>query len=208
MLADAKLPASVWGETVVTACTLRNVSHPTASKAQTPWELFYGSRPDLSTLRAYGSKTFVHVRKEKRNKLGFKSVTGVLVGYPFGMKGYRVYLGNNKVVTSRDCIFDERPLQYELPLHTTSDPFEIESVENVASQEELNTSDDTDSGSSGGSVSDVDNGGGNGGNRGNGNGSGASSGSDSDSGDTSESSAASSSDDEQPNMRRSSRATY
>jgi hypothetical protein len=108
MLADSKLPASLWGEGVTTACPLRKVS-PVANQIETPWELFYGARPDLSTRRAFGSKAYVHVPKEQRNKLALKSETGILVDYPLDVKGYRVYLGNNKVVTSQDCIFDKVP---------------------------------------------------------------------------------------------------
>ena len=109
MLADSKLPASLWGEAVTTACLLRNFS-PMAGKDMTPWELFYGDRPDLSTLRAFGSKAYVHIPKEKRNKLAPRSETGILVGFPIGIKGYRIYMGNNRVTVSRDVIFDERPV--------------------------------------------------------------------------------------------------
>ena len=108
MLADAGLPPSLWGEATATACYLRNLS-PMAGKDKTPWELFYGSRPNLASLRAFGSKVFVHVPKEKRNKLSPRSEVGILVGYPLGTKGYRVYMGNNRVQITRDVIFDERP---------------------------------------------------------------------------------------------------
>ena len=127
MLADAGLPASLWGEATFTACYLRNFS-PVAGKDKTPWELFYGSRPDLSTLRAFGSKVYVHVPKEKRSKLASKSEPGILVGFPLGVKGYRVYMGSNRVKITRDVIFDERPTvvrpSFSTPTETLELPFD------------------------------------------------------------------------------------
>jgi hypothetical protein len=117
-----------------------------ANQQETPWELFFGARLDLSTLRAFGSKAYVHVPKEQRNKLALKSETVILVGYPLGVKGYSVYLGNNKVVTSRDCIFDERPVAIELPLHTTSDPFIVSSVDDDSTEKQLTDAHNSGSG--------------------------------------------------------------
>ena len=51
---------------------LRSVS---ADKASSLGDLFHSNPPDLHTQRASGS-----FPKEKRNELGSKSVTGVLVG--------------------------------------------------------------------------------------------------------------------------------
>ena len=120
MLVDAGLPPTLWGETATTACYLRNFS-PVTGKDKTPWELFYGSRPNLSTLRAFGSRVYVHVPKEKRNKLAPRSEVGVLVGYPLGVKGYRVYMGGNRVQVTRDVIFDER-VNAAKPSYTSCEP--------------------------------------------------------------------------------------
>ena len=121
MLSDAGLPPSLWGEAVYTACFLRNVS-PMAGKDKTPWELFYNTKPNVSSLRAFGCKAYVHVPKEKRNKLSPRSQVGVLVGYPLGVKGYRVYMGNRRVVTTRDVLFDERPTSVRPSPAISSDP--------------------------------------------------------------------------------------
>jgi hypothetical protein len=124
MLSDAGLPPSLWGEAVYSACFLRNLS-PMAGKDKTPWELFYGCKPNVSSLRAFGSKAFVHVPKEKRNKLAPRSEVGILVGYPMGVKGYRVYMGNNRVVTTRDVIFDERPTAARPSVTASSELLEL-----------------------------------------------------------------------------------
>jgi hypothetical protein len=52
----------------------------------------------------------VHVLKEKRHKLAPVSEKGVFVGYPGGVKGYKVLRERDgKVIVARDVIFDERP---------------------------------------------------------------------------------------------------
>lgn len=108
MLADTELHVKLWGEAVSCANYLRNRS-PVAGKAKTPWELFFGTVPDLSHLRTFGATAYVHVPKEKRTKLDFKSETGFMVGYGINTKGYRIYMGGSRVVTARDVVFDERP---------------------------------------------------------------------------------------------------
>jgi transposase InsO family protein len=108
MQADAGLPQEMWGEAVTTANYLRNRS-PVTGKDKTPWELFHGSEPDVSNLRVYGAKAYVHIPKEKRSKLDFKSEEGVMVGYGYpSTKGYRILMPDGSVTTSRDVIFDEK----------------------------------------------------------------------------------------------------
>ncbi len=105
MLSEAKLSQRLWGEAAHTTNTLRNRS-PVAGKDKTPWELFFGVKPDVSFLRPFGTKAFVLIPKEKRSsKLSSVSTTGVLVGYAPGLNGYRVLVGNSKVISSRDVVF-------------------------------------------------------------------------------------------------------
>ncbi len=105
MLSEAKLSQRLWGEAAHIANTLRNRS-PVAGKDKTPWELFFGVKPDVSFLRPFGTKAFVLIPKEKRSsKLSSVSTTGVLVGYAPGLNGYRVLVGNSKVISSRDVVF-------------------------------------------------------------------------------------------------------
>jgi hypothetical protein len=65
-----------------------------------------GNRPDVGHLRVFGSKAFVHIPKEKRNKLDFKGAPGHMVGYSINSKGYRILMEGNYVIDSRDVIFE------------------------------------------------------------------------------------------------------
>ena len=58
----------------------------------TPYELWYGCKPDVSFMRVFGSPAFVHVPDERRNKFDPKCRKTVLVGYDsLTDKVYRVY---------------------------------------------------------------------------------------------------------------------
>lgn len=107
MLAESYyLPAATWGEAVTTANYLRNLS-PATGKSLTPMELFTKTKPSVSHLRTFGSKAYVHIPDEKRNKLDFKTEPGIMVGYSVNGKGYRIMLADFSVVDSRDVIFNE-----------------------------------------------------------------------------------------------------
>ena len=69
---DADLPAELWAEAVDTANYIRCRS-PVANRPKTPWELFYGIKPDVSHMRTFGATAYVYVPKEKRHKLDDRS---------------------------------------------------------------------------------------------------------------------------------------
>jgi uncharacterized protein (DUF2164 family) len=112
MLADAGLPKKAWAEATSTANYLRNVS-PVSGRSRTPWELMHmhGVKPDISGLRVFGARTFVHIPKQLHQKLDAKSEQGHLVG--FAGKAYRVLLPGGRVRVTRDVIIDETKSQSE-----------------------------------------------------------------------------------------------
>ncbi|GLI61680.1 hypothetical protein VaNZ11_004116 [Volvox africanus] len=106
LLAESQLPQCMWAEAVSTANYLRNIS-PVSGRPCTPYEAFSGEHPDVSHLRVFGCTAYVHIPKEKRNKLDPVSRKGVLVGY--GDAGqYRILFSDNVVSVHSDVTFDER----------------------------------------------------------------------------------------------------
>ncbi|KAJ9513562.1 hypothetical protein QJQ45_006125 [Haematococcus lacustris] len=73
----------------------------------TPWELFFGEKPNLAALRVFGARAYAHVPEHMRSKLGFKAVQGVMVGYEPGSKAYRVLVPGGKILITKDVVFDE-----------------------------------------------------------------------------------------------------
>ncbi|GBN69354.1 Retrovirus-related Pol polyprotein from transposon TNT 1-94 [Araneus ventricosus] len=99
------LPLKLWAEAVNTAVYVLNRIDPTREKEKTPIELWSGSSFNFGYLKVFGTKCFVHVPKQRRQKLNPKSVAGLFVGYCSEKDGYRVWLKEHKIILSRDVIF-------------------------------------------------------------------------------------------------------
>ena len=50
----------------------------------TPYEAFFGVKPDVSNLRIFGSLAYVHVQKDKRGPFGSHFEKCIFLGYPDG----------------------------------------------------------------------------------------------------------------------------
>lgn len=118
MLDDAGFKRSMWNEAVLTAVHLINRSPTTAlAENRTPYEMWFGHKPNVSRLRVFGSKAFCHVPKEKRTKLDAKSQVCYLVGY--GVNGYRVWDPvRRKITIARDVVVEESESKRRVEVHT------------------------------------------------------------------------------------------
>jgi hypothetical protein len=103
----SKLPPSLWAEAIAYATyILKRI--PSSKSTSSPFEKWNGTKPNLSHLRIFGSRTFVHVPDVKRTKFQPKCIEGVLVGFCESSKAYRVYIPTQrKVLVSLDVIIDE-----------------------------------------------------------------------------------------------------
>jgi hypothetical protein len=62
-------------------------------------------------LKTFGCEEFAHVDSKNRTKLYEKSKKCIFVGYGIDEFGYRLWdFENNKIVRSRDVIFNEKVL--------------------------------------------------------------------------------------------------
>jgi hypothetical protein len=80
MLTDADLPNMFWFEALTYAVHLHNLSPTRTLKNMTPEEAWSKNKPDVSHLRVFGSKAFVHVPDSQQSKLGAKSLTCTFLG--------------------------------------------------------------------------------------------------------------------------------
>jgi hypothetical protein len=75
---------------------------------KTPEEMFTGNKPKVSHLKIFGCPVFIHIPKEKRNKLEPSGKKGIFVGYCEVSKAFRVYIpGHRHIEINRDVTFDE-----------------------------------------------------------------------------------------------------
>jgi hypothetical protein len=106
LLVHAAADPSLWKEALETATLLYNVG-PTKGRPLTPTELFYGVKPDVSSLRTFGCVAHVHIPSGQRSVFGPKTIPGMFIGYCPQSKAYRVYIGNGVWKESRDVTFLE-----------------------------------------------------------------------------------------------------
>ena len=75
---------------------------------KTSEEMFTKKKPEVSHLKIFGCLVFIHILKEKRNKLEPLGKKGTFVGYCEVSKAFRIYIpGHRHIEISRDVTFDE-----------------------------------------------------------------------------------------------------
>ena len=108
--ARTMMPDKYRAEAVATAAYLQNrVLTRSLSERMTPYEKWYGRKPDLSHLKVFGCMAYAYIPDIHRNgKLSKKAEKLRFVGYSLQTKGYRlINEDTGKVVISRDVIFNE-----------------------------------------------------------------------------------------------------
>ena len=86
---------------VINRCTFKGVHDITPHD-------YFGTKPNLSHLKVFGSISFVHVPDEKQRKLDPKSEKMILIGYSLEQKGYKCFspvVRQSRV--NQDVVFDE-----------------------------------------------------------------------------------------------------
>ncbi|KAK4410235.1 Retrovirus-related Pol polyprotein from transposon TNT 1-94 [Sesamum angolense] len=110
MIISSGLPKSFWGEALVTAAYLINRSPSVPLNGKIPEFVWTSHAVDISSLRVFGCSVFVH---QSVDKLAPRSQKCVCIGYPDGIKGYRLWLRSQpgfKVLISKDVIFNENEM--------------------------------------------------------------------------------------------------
>ena len=108
MIKGKNISNGFWAEAISTAVYLKNRSPTKILENKTPFEAFYGYKPEVNHLRIFGSKAFAHIPKEDRRKLDAKAIKCIFIGYCTEYKAYKMFDPNNhKVFASRDVLFHE-----------------------------------------------------------------------------------------------------
>lgn len=106
LLSESGLSKEFWAEAASTVVHLINKSPSSAIDWKIPDEVWYKRDGlDYSYLRRFGCIAYVHTDGGKLNPRAKK---GVFVGYPTGVKGYRIWILEEKRCTiSRNVVFRE-----------------------------------------------------------------------------------------------------
>ena len=114
MLIDAGLNECYWGEAINTANYLQN-RLPSKTIEDTPYFRWFGRKPDLGHVRAFGTEVYCHVPSMHRGILHDKAVKLRLMGYSVESKAYRLIdTTTGKITKCRDVKFIELH-NYQIP---------------------------------------------------------------------------------------------
>ena len=92
---------------------IRNRTTTHRLNGRTPYEVLYGTKPEVGGIHLWGSR--VWVRSLTAGKLDPRGREGRFVGYDTESKGCRVYWTDSRTIgVERDLIFEDRPMDDEL----------------------------------------------------------------------------------------------
>jgi hypothetical protein len=122
-----------------------NCSPTRANQGQTPEEKFSKVKLDLSSLKVFGCLSYVHLRKEMRDKLEACFVRGIYLGIDEVTKGYRIFNPEtDKVIITRDVVFDETKLHSHDLKESTFDMSSLSPLFELPITHDCDDSDDED----------------------------------------------------------------
>src|SRR5258707_682749 len=108
MLLDADLPEAYWYDALEYTTLIHNVTPTRALNNLTPEEAWSGNKPNVSHLRVFGSRAFVHVPEQFQGKLSARSLVCTFIGYAQKRKAYHlIHHPTHHFLESCDIIFNE-----------------------------------------------------------------------------------------------------
>jgi hypothetical protein len=110
MLLQSGLPVSFWWEALSTAVYIQNrMPTKTCVGLCTPYEVLYGSPPNIGRLRQWGCKTYSLIPSASRRKnFASRAHSGFIVGYAEQKTGYKIFVPEqNKIIVSVHVLTDE-----------------------------------------------------------------------------------------------------
>jgi transposase InsO family protein len=125
MLSNAKMHRCFWAEAASSACYLINRSPSVPLDKKTPIEVWSGSPADYSELRVFSCTAYAHIDNEK---LEPRVVKCIFLGYGSGVKAYKLWNPETKVLLSRNVLFNKAVMFYDSSSTDISDAIDSPNI--------------------------------------------------------------------------------
>lgn len=108
MINQSGISKTFWPYAVSQAAYILNRLPKESLSWKTPYELAFGTKPDISKIRVFGSEAYVLKKPTELSKLSPRGDKGFNLGNI--QNGYLILLDNERVIQSRDVTFNEEKL--------------------------------------------------------------------------------------------------
>lgn len=149
ILNSCQLNKDMWAEATNTSCYILNRISSSINKDTTPFELWFGRKPNLANICEFGKQVHVLDQSRKESKWSTKTLKAFVVGFTSRSNTYRCYVPSlNRVVITCDVIFrhhgDQQTDTLDHDVGDKSDNSVSFSVSNSISQKQPDTYNTTD----------------------------------------------------------------
>ena len=132
MIEEKDISPKIWYEAINCAAYVQNRALHKSVKGRTPYNSWFGHKPNVSHFRIFGSRAWDQIPSEKRKALQTQSKECIMVGYGKDTKGYNLFdTSTLNTFIERSVQFEEEIIpDFELASRECSSPHQHDDVSN------------------------------------------------------------------------------